>query len=287
MPRAVTSVLAQSEQDFELIVIDDASEDGTGEYLAALARHDGRVQVLRNVAPEGGASARNKGIAVSRGKWIAFLDDDDEWMPTKLQSQLRKLDADVDAVACSCSYRVSFSSGSSRVMRVPESVTLRQLLTKNWLGGASMCLCLGVVLKEIGGFDHKFLSAQDFDLWVRLRQKGNVVACNEPLVVHRSHEGPRITSNMQSQYLGARHFYFKHRNLMDKTLRRHRVSFNCFIMSRQTTRALRYRIRYLMLSLCNSSPRFSLSYVKSSLPRLALDVARKSLAPLGAPACTK
>ena len=98
MSRAVTSVLAQSEEDFELIVIDDASEDGTGEYLAAVARQDCRVRVLRNARPQGGAGARNKGIAVSSGKWIAFLDDDDEWMSTKLQHQVRKLDSEPDAV---------------------------------------------------------------------------------------------------------------------------------------------------------------------------------------------
>src|SRR5438105_9391016 len=140
LARAVTSVLEQSEQDFELIVIDDASEDGTGEYLAALASQDDRVQVLRNAAPRGGAGARNQGMALSRGRWIAFLDDDDQWKRTKLQQQLRTLRADVHAVACSCSYLVRHRSGWSRTIRVPENVTLPQLLTKNWLRGAWMCV---------------------------------------------------------------------------------------------------------------------------------------------------
>jgi len=279
MSRAVASVLAQSEQDLELIVIDDASEDGTGAYLAAVARQDSRVRVVRNATPQGGAGARNEGIAVSSGKWIAFLDDDDEWMSTKLQDQLRKLDSEPHAVACSCSYIESSSSGSSRIMHVPQSVTLRQLLTRNCLGGASMCVCSHAVLKDIGGFDRKFASGQDFDLWVRLRQKGNVVTCNEPLAVHRAHDGPRITSNMRAQYLGARHFQFKHRNLMDTPLRRHWISFTCFMMSRQTSRAFRYRVRYLLLSLLNSSPRLSLGYVKGSLPRLLRDALRACAAP--------
>jgi glycosyltransferase involved in cell wall biosynthesis len=274
MARAVTSVLHQSEEDFELIVIDDASEDGTGEHLAALARQDYRVRVLRNAKPQGGAGARNEGIAVSSGKWIAFLDDDDEWISTKLQHQLRKLDSEPHAVACSCSYIVSSSSGTSRIVHVPQNVTLRQLLTRNCLGGASMCLCSHAVLTDIGGFDRKFVSGQDFDLWVRLRQKGDVVTCNEPLVVHRAHDGPRITSNMRAQYLGTRHFHFKHRNLMDAPQRRHWLAFTCFMMSRQTSRALRYRLRYLLLSLLNSSPRSSLAYIKGSLPRLLKDALR-------------
>jgi glycosyltransferase involved in cell wall biosynthesis len=274
IPRAVTSVLAQSEENFELILVDDASEDDTGKYLAAVATQDRRVRLVRNATPQGGAGARNEGIAGSKGKWIAFLDDDDEWMSTKLQHQLQKLDAEPDAVACSCSYIESYPARSSRVMHVPERVTLQQLLARNCLGGASMCLCSGSVLKDIGGFDREFASGQDFDLWVRLRQKGNVVTCNEPLVVHRIHDGPRITSDMRAQYLGARHFYFKHRTLMDAPLRRHSIAFTCFMMSRQTTRALRHRVRYLMLSLLNSSLRSSLGYAKGSLPRLLRDALR-------------
>ena len=270
----MASVLAQSVADLELIVIDDASDDGTGDCLAAAANRDGRVRIVRNSVPRGGAGARNAGIAVSRGRWIAFLDDDDEWLPMKLQRQLQRLASEPRAVACSCSYLARAPSGAARTMRVPESVSLRQLLLRNCLGGASMCLCSASVLKGIGGFDRGFASGQDFDLWVRLRQQGEVVSCHEPLAVHRAHGGLRITSDMRAQYLGARRFYFKYRGLMDLALRQHWLSFICFMASRQATRTLRQRWRYLRCSLHSPSLRYSLAHVKGSLPLLLRDALR-------------
>jgi hypothetical protein len=73
---------------------------------------------------------------------------------------------------------------------------------------------------------------------------------------------------MLAQYSGAKRFYFKYRPLMDDRLRRHRVAYCCFIMSRQVTRPLRRRLRFLMLALRNSSPAVALSYARSSVPRL-------------------
>ncbi len=277
--RAVASVLRQTEQDFELIIVDDASADGTAAYVSGLTTQDSRIRVIRNEQSKGGAGARNEGIWASRGEWTAFLDDDDEWMPIKLRRQLGTLHADASAIACSCSYVQRFQSGTMRKIIVPGNATLRQVLAGSVLGGASMCLCSSEILREIGGFDANFRSAQDWDLWVRLRQKGNIVACSDTLVLYQAHEGPRISNDMQSNYLGARRFYFKHRWLMDASLRRHRLSFNCFIMSHQSARGFRRRIRYLIMSLLNSSPRVSFSYVKSSVPKLIKDAFLTVLTP--------
>lgn len=272
--RAVASVLRQTESDFELIIVDDASTDGTGECLASLARQDERIRVLTNTASKGGGGARNVGIEASRGQWVAFLDDDDEWVPGKLEIQLAKLATSPAAVACSCGYEQHFSSGASKVVRLPQQVTLTQLLCGSVLGGASMCVCARTVLQAIGGFDASFRSGQDWDLWVRLRQQGPIAVCDEPLVRYKAHDGDRITNNMNSQYLGARRFYFKHRHLMDAALRRHRLAYTCFIMSRQPNRPGSARLRYLALSLHHSTPRVALSYAASSLPRLLMDMVR-------------
>ena len=269
--RATASVLAQSERNLELLVVDDASTDGTAAYLSDLTARDDRVRVVRNSIAMGGAGARNQGIQQSRGAWVAFIDDDDEWMPAKLQRQLATLAANSAAVACSCSYVKHVRSGRSKRVPVPMQVSLQQLLATNHLGGASMCICSGRVLREIGGFDPKLRSAQDLDLWVRLRLRGEIVSCGETLVVLSVHEGPRISNNMQSLYEGARRFYFKHRRLMDKALRRHRLAYNCFIMSRQATRGLRYRYRHLLMCVHNSSGEYSLGYLRSSAPRLVRD----------------
>ncbi|MBS0418986.1 MAG: glycosyltransferase family 2 protein [Proteobacteria bacterium] len=272
--RALASVLCQSEQNFEIIVVDDASSDGTPEYLAELAADDSRVSVVRNPSPRGGAGARNEGIAKSRGQWIAFLDDDDEWLPVKLEKQLHALQTTVAAVACSCAYTLLRESGVAARRAVPGAVTLHELLLENPLGGASMCVCSSTVLREIGAFDAGFASGQDLDLWVRLRQRGPIIGCAEALVLHRYHGGSRITTNMRSQYLGARYFYFKHRGLMDDRLRRQRIALTCFIMSQQPTRPLRFRGRYLWLSVRNAVRQRRVAYAVSSGTRLIRDALR-------------
>jgi glycosyltransferase involved in cell wall biosynthesis len=269
--RAVESVRTQSEQHVELIVVDDASTDGTQAYLEELAANDPRVRFVRNASPRGGGGARNEGIKLSRGEWVAFIDDDDEWLPNKLQRQLEILRANADAVACSCSYVVRSASGASKVIAARANATVQELLAHNWLGGASVCVCASSALREVGGFDAKLRAAQDLDLWVRLRQKGPIAVCPEALVLHRAHVGPRITTNSHSQYLGVRRFYLKHRALMSVATRQHRLSYCCYVMSTQASRGPRRRLRYLAMAMLNSSPRYSLSFVKQSVPVLIRD----------------
>lgn len=272
--RAVASVRAQTEQSFELIVVDDVSGDGTHAYLTELAAQDRRVRVLRNAAPTGGGGARNEGIRVSRGEWVAFIDDDDEWMPRKLERQLRMLNEQPFAVACSCNFLVRSASGATREVVVRASASVQDLLAHNWLGGASNCVCESEALRAMGGFDAKLRAGQDLDLWVRLRQRGAIAVCPEPLVLHRAHAGPRITTDSRSQYLGARRFHLKHRHMMNAATRRHRVSHSCYVMSTEARRGLQRRLQLLAIALCNSSPRFSFSYLKKSLPLLLRDALR-------------
>ena len=84
--RTIHSVLAQEALDFEVVVVDDGSTDGTAEAIRVL--NDPRVRVLRNERPVGVAAARNMGAEAATGSWIALLDDDDLWSPEKLRQQL-------------------------------------------------------------------------------------------------------------------------------------------------------------------------------------------------------
>src|ERR1700683_1134626 len=86
--RAVRSALAQTLREIEVVVVIDGDDPATRIALDELAQQDGRLRVLALAASVGGSDARNRGVDAAAGEWIAFLDDDDEWMPSKLEAQL-------------------------------------------------------------------------------------------------------------------------------------------------------------------------------------------------------
>jgi glycosyltransferase involved in cell wall biosynthesis len=260
LERAVKSVLAQSEPRLEVIVVDDASSDATAAYLASAAATDSRIRVLRNEVARGGGGARNVGLAHARAPWVAFLDDDDEWLPNKLQRQCEQLARHPEAIACSASFVQEFPGGRTRVFPVPEAVSFEDILAENVLGGASVCVASRQALEQIQGFDPRLRSAQDYDLWIRLRERGPITACAEPLVRYREHDGERITNQTRSQYLGSRLLFIKHRRSMSESARRRHLAFLCAVKARQPERSVRARLRYLRIAVGHAPIRAALSY---------------------------
>ena len=101
--RAIQSVLSQTYQDFEIIVVDDASTDNTQEVVKECMFRDKRVRYIKHEKNKGGSAARNTGIKNEHGEYVGFLDSDDEWLPTKLEKQIelfRKRCNSVGAVYC-------------------------------------------------------------------------------------------------------------------------------------------------------------------------------------------
>jgi len=85
--RSIQSVINQTYQDFEIIVVDDGSTDNTEDIIKEFQKKDKRIKHIKHNKNKGGSAARNTGIRAARGEYIAFLDSDDEWMPTKLEKQ--------------------------------------------------------------------------------------------------------------------------------------------------------------------------------------------------------
>ncbi len=91
--RAVRSALAQTLREIEVVVVIDGEDSATKRALQELAHEDGRVRVVALATSVGGSDARNRGVDAASGEWIAFLDDDDEWLPGKLQAQIDAMKA--------------------------------------------------------------------------------------------------------------------------------------------------------------------------------------------------
>lgn len=224
LEQAVESVRAQRWKSLDIVVVDDASSDATPVLMEKLAAQDGRIRSLRNHAPQGGGGARNVGIAAARGKYVAFLDDDDQWFPRKLECQHAMLAANPAASAVSCGFVLSLTGSRKRTLTPQPPRDLQQLLRSNCLGGASVCFTTLARLQEIGGFDPGLRSGQDWDLWLKLYARGPVLVCREPLVNYAAHGEQRITSNPDSEYLGRRRIHLRYRQRMNGRTRRHSLS---------------------------------------------------------------
>lgn len=231
LKRAIESVKKQTWKNIEIIIIDEASTDGTKDYLSALQQTDPFVEVIFNTQSIGAAQARNLGIDLAKGEFIAFIDDDDEWMPEKTKKQIDFLNLNKEYVAVTSDFLIVHDKGKlgTKTKHIPLTIDDQELLCYNFLGGASMCLARTSALKQIEGFNPSLPSCQDWDLWLKLFFVGKIGVLNEPLVRYYSHNEDRISSKLISVYEGRKSIYFLYRNLMTAYTLKRNISGIFFI----------------------------------------------------------
>jgi glycosyltransferase involved in cell wall biosynthesis len=196
--KAIESVRSQTLADLEVIVVDDASSDETSALVDAAAASDERIRALRLAHPSGAPAARNAGIQASRGDFIAFLDDDDEWLPGKSRAQIELLRKNPDVVAVSCHHEVVREGQDGRVAyRGPIRYSRRAVLWSNFGGSCSfMMIRRGAfpepTLREL--FDERLQGAQDWDTWIRCAGFGGLATVPEVLCRYIFHSDAQISS---------------------------------------------------------------------------------------------
>lgn len=195
--KAIASVLAQTMDTWELIVVDDCSTDATYEKAEAVSRGDARIQVLRNEVNSGVSKTRNRGIDLARGRYIAFLDSDDVWHPNKLERQLERLTKE-DAQIGYCSYAIIGADGQKARADylVPEQVTFEDLLKENCIQCSAMLIRADVVKKF--RFNTEFYH-EDYVLGLQMLQNGyRAAGCSEILLSWRYIENSRSFNKWKS-----------------------------------------------------------------------------------------
>lgn len=161
----VASVRAQTLADWELILVDDASTDGSRDLARALAAGEPRIRLIERAANGGAAAARNDAIRAARGRLIAFLDADDRWYPEKLARQAAFMAAGGHAFVYSGYRRVAADGRPLGTVRPPERVDRRRLLRGNVIG----CLTAVYDSAALGRIEMPPLRRrQDYGLWLRL-----------------------------------------------------------------------------------------------------------------------
>ena len=196
--RAVKSVLNQTYQNLECIVIDDSSIDDTVHQLNTIKNSDSRLTILVHDNNQHASAARNTGIAVAAGDYIAFLDDDDVWMEGKLSKQVELLSSASDDVGLVYCWFVIIDGDDKVGSRKPEleGYLFDELLVGQPLGNASTLLIKKNVINRIGGFDTNLPRGNDGDFIRRVTKYYKVKVVKETLVeYHIEHIGsnPRIS----------------------------------------------------------------------------------------------
>lgn len=183
--RSVSSALAQSEVEVEVIVVDDDSTDGTADMLAAL--NDDRLHALRPSNRRGLGAARNAGIERAGSPWLAFLDDDDLWSPDKLRRQLDACMRTGAAFGYGGVVAIDERGEPLSVLTLPApDGLLDALLALNVIpAGASNVIARSSLVRKLGGFDEQFSHVADWDLWIRLAEAAPAAAVAEILTAYR------------------------------------------------------------------------------------------------------
>jgi teichuronic acid biosynthesis glycosyltransferase TuaG len=182
---SVASVQAQTRGDWELLIIEDGSGDGTLALALALAAHDPRIKIIALPANGGAARARNAGLAQVRGRYIAFLDADDLWVADKLEQHLAFM-AQTGAVFSYTAY-LRVTGGRQRWVKIPATVSYAALLRGNCIGCCTV-IYDSAVLGRVPMPDLRL--RQDYGLWLRLLQLTPLAhGLPQALSLHSRHRG--------------------------------------------------------------------------------------------------
>ena len=188
LPRAVNSVLNQTLEEYEIIIVDDASSDDTQQVIAGFNDH--RIRSVRHEVNRGQSVATNTGIARARGEYVTLLDDDDEWPTDRLRRMVAVLDDAPPNVGLVYGWRISVDDSTGETVEYPHYTHegdrfFEEMLANNFLIGGGVMMTRTSVAREIGGYDENMNVHKDWDFVTRVALKYDVAIC--PAVVRIFH----------------------------------------------------------------------------------------------------
>ena len=192
---AIESALSQSHPPFEIIVVDDASPEDVEGALAVFS-DCGRIRYVRQPHNKGANAARVRGVALAKGKFVAFLDDDDLWLPEKTELQLTALRTQ-GVEACLCGYQVIDGPGAQ--VRSCDALQADDVRQMRMVAGFSSLLVRRDVVEELG-LDESLPWAEDWDLYVRLVLRHPIAYV--PQVLYRYRRGAHLSISSQAKDAG-------------------------------------------------------------------------------------
>ena len=213
LPRAVDSILAQTYGDYEIVIVDDCSSDDTPAVIAGFS--DSRIRSFRHDRNRGQSVAINTGIEHARGDYVGFLDDDDEWLPRKLEGQVALLDSASPRVALVYGWTDRVDDSNGRLMsgyrNTIEGDIFESTLALSIPGPTGVWLVRSSVVREVGGMDGSVLRHNDIDLISRIAKRYHAAVLREVVArAHYAHSHERMGEDNPKNLSAAADFLRSH-----------------------------------------------------------------------------
>ena len=240
LSKAISSVMQQTYRNYEIIVVDD--NICTSKYSSNIKKYCKlhKITYLRTKGNEGANCARNIGAYHARGFYLAFLDDDDMWLPNKLEIQLKYFKNDIGMVY---SNGYVISSNSKRLYTKSENFiskgSLYQLLLYNYIGPTVTAVIKRDCFFDIGMFDEDMPAKQDYDLWIRIAEKFKIIGINQPLYLYLQHDSYQMSKDYSLILKGYKKLYKKNRKYYRSD------SILTFYLYIKIAKLFKYQRRYL------------------------------------------
>lgn len=210
--RAIQSILGQTYPPTEIIIVDDGSRDGTNLYLTEKYGHTPSIRILKNETSTGPAAARNRGIHMSTGEFIVFLDDDDEWHPDKLAKQVALAKKGYEFITCTKAYyhldNISTVYGESH-----QYISIKKMMRRNII--INVTPMVKKKLLDGNTFNPNIKCGEDYDLWLRLLlSRAKTININEPLITLYKTGNASLNQSRKGKIAGRWFIFRSYKHLM-------------------------------------------------------------------------
>lgn len=211
--KAIKSVMHQTYKNYEIIVVDDNLFKSYYSMQIKKYCSSHNIKYLKTRGQEGANKARNIGACHSKGKYLAFLDDDDMWLPDKLNMQLKCFTNDI-ALVYTNGYVITPSSKYlySKSENFVSEGNLYKLFLYNYIGPTVSALIKKDCFFNVGMFDENMPSKQDYDLWIRITKKYEIIGIKQPLFLYTQHNSYQMTKDYNLIFKGYQMLYIKNRD---------------------------------------------------------------------------
>jgi len=220
LKRAIESVLNQTVLPFEILIVDDIGSDDSKEVVKSF--NQGFLRYIHNEDGQGASSSRNLGAQLAEGEFIAFLDDDDEWLPSKIEKQLNLIKKNsLDACFSQIQVRYENTDITYTTKSKKDKNYATDILMENFIGATISSIISKKAFLDVGGFDINYDAREEYDLWIKLITNNySFDIIEEPLAVsYRSLESrQRISSNIESYITAMDRLNKKHKAIVDSQL---------------------------------------------------------------------